>query len=281
MNLIALSMVRNEEHWIWYSLTSVYPHVDEILVFDNGSTDRTPEIVRGMHHVADKLTLFENFGGGSEQQNREQMLHVARKHGATHVLFLDGDEVHVDECLGFCRKLLLLHEHSPALHDPPTNHMRPDDCIPTDGILVKNIGMRPIHPGFAGADTCRPQDHADPDTNHGCYNFAIRICSLAGLHGNGKEWGQHGYFENGDLYIQSSPHTLWLPRAYYFHFSFHPRSERRGIDERYGRQPCDLGSTPIHAHVRAPGVLFREDGPGNPTLEAWGLRAAKISCSTP
>ena len=99
------------------------------------------------------------------------------------------------------------------------NHMRPDDCIPTDGILVKNIGMRPIHPGFAGADTCRPQDHADPDTNHGCYNFAIRICSLAGLHGNGKEWGQHGYFENGDLYIQSSPHTLWLPRAYYFHFS--------------------------------------------------------------
>jgi hypothetical protein len=35
MRLVAVSMVRNEEYWIWYSLTAVYPHVDEILLFDN------------------------------------------------------------------------------------------------------------------------------------------------------------------------------------------------------------------------------------------------------
>lgn len=53
MKLVSLSMVRNEEYWIWYSLTSVYPHVDEILVFDNGSEDRTVDIVRGMRHLGE------------------------------------------------------------------------------------------------------------------------------------------------------------------------------------------------------------------------------------
>ena len=53
MKLVSLSMVKNEEYWIWYALTSVAPHVDEILVFDNGSQDRTVEIVReiGRAHV--------------------------------------------------------------------------------------------------------------------------------------------------------------------------------------------------------------------------------------
>lgn len=281
MKLIALSMVKNEEYWIWYSLTSVHPHVDEILLFDNGSSDDTLAIVRAMPHVADKLTIFEAFGGSSEQDNRERMLHVARKRGATHVLFLDGDEVHADGPLGFCRTLLEYQEHSPELHDPPENHMRPFDCIPTEGVLVKNVGMRPICPGFAGPDTCRPHDHVQPDTDHGCYNYAIRIAALRNLRGNGKEWGLHGYLETGDLYIQASPHTLWLPKAWYWHFSHHPRSRKRGQGgEVYGRAPIDYGSVPIHAHVTTPRALFRADGPTNPTLQAWGLRApvAALSC---
>lgn len=83
-------MIKNDEYWIWYSLTSVYPHVDEILVFDNYSEDRTVEIVRGMSHIADKLTLFENYGGTSEQLNRETMLNAAGERGATHIVHLDG-----------------------------------------------------------------------------------------------------------------------------------------------------------------------------------------------
>ena len=273
MKLIALSMVRDEEYWIWYSLTSVYPHVDRILLFDNHSSDETLAIVRGMDHVADKLEVHEGFGGASEQQNREAMLHAARRAGGTHVLFLDGDEVHVDACLGLCRRLLEVHEHNPPLHDPPHNHMRPLDPIPTDGVLIKHVGIKPLHPGYEGLDTCRPLDRRQPDTDHGCYNFAIRISSLAGLRGNGLEWGKHGYLEHGDLYIQSSPHTLWLPGLYYFHFSWHPRSSKRKADGRtWVRPPMDQGSVPMPDHVHAPDVLFRGDGPSNPTLVAWGLR---------
>jgi hypothetical protein len=275
MKLVSLSMVRNEEYWIWYSLTSVHPHVDEMLVFDNFSEDRTVDVVRGMGHIADKVRLFERFGGASEQSNREMMLEIARRTGATHVLFLDGDEIHVGDNLALCRRLLEVHEHRPHLADPPANHGRAEDPTPTDGVLVKNIGFKPVHPGFAGPGTCRPHDLVQPDTDHSCYNFAIRIASLRELRGNGKEWGLHGYLETGDVYIQSSPHTIWLPGLWYYHMSWHPRSSVRRQDHGYARRPEDLGSAPLREGVHPPDVLFRPDGPTNPTLERWGLRAAR------
>jgi glycosyltransferase involved in cell wall biosynthesis len=252
--------------------------VDELLVFDNFSDDRTTEIVRGMDHIADKLVLFERFGGSSEHHNRESMLDVARERGATHVLFLDGDEVHVDKNLRFCRQLLEAHEHEPPLEDPPNNHGRPLDHTPTDGVLVRNIGFKPIHPGFAGPDTCRPHDLVEPDTNHGCYNFAIPISALSGLRGNGLEWGRHGYLEPGDIYIQSSPQTLWLPGLWYYHLTFHPRSSLREPGTgNWVRPVTDMGSVPLPDHVQPPEVLFRPDGPANPTLEMWGLRSPSLA----
>jgi hypothetical protein len=276
MKLVSLSMVRNEEYWIWYSLTSVYPHVDEILVFDNGSEDRTAEIVRGMRHLGDKLVLFENFGGRSEQENREAMLAVARQRGATHVLTLDGDEVYADEVLGFCRRLLEVSEHQPALNDPPRNPCRPGDATPSDGILIKNIGLRPICPGFDGPGTCRPHDHRQADTDHGAYNYLVRITSLHNLRGNGLEWGKHGFVETGGVHIQSSPQTLWLPGMWFLHFQHHPRSSlRRPGDSGWTRPVRDLGSEAIHGHVHLPAVLLRQDGPGNPTLSAWGMVQAR------
>jgi glycosyltransferase involved in cell wall biosynthesis len=278
MKLVSLSLVRNEEHWIWYALTSVWPHVDEILVFDNHSTDATVEIVRGMEHVRDKVTLHERFGGASEQETRERTLAIARERGATHVLFLDGDEVHVDHCLGLAVELLRAHEHRPPLHDPPHNPHRPGDHEPTEGILVKNIGMKPIHPGFAGPDTCRPRDRAQPDTDHGCYNFAVRIAALDGLRGNGQEWGRHGFLEPDGVYLQSSPRTLWLPGAFYFHFSLHPRSSV--ALSGYRRQPRDEGSVTLPDGVHVPAVLYRPDGPGNPTLQRWGAFYPPLSASS-
>lgn len=272
MKLVSISMIKNEEYWIWYALTSVAPHVDEILVFDNHSEDRTVEIVRNMRHLGTKVTLFEGFGGASEHENREAMLLEARRRGATHVLTLDGDEVYADEVLSFCRRLLEVHEHFPALRDPPQNHGRAFDGAPTDGILVKNIGLRPICPGFDGPGTCRPMDYLSADTDHCAYNYLTRITSLANLRGNAKEWGQHGFVETGDVYVQSSPHTLWLPGMWFLHFSFHPRSSRRRAGTmHWNRNVQDLGSTPIHAHVHWPAALLRPDGPGNPTLESWGV----------
>jgi hypothetical protein len=142
--------------------------------------------------------------------------------------------------------------------------------------LIRNLGFKPIHPGFQGPGTCRPQDLVEPDTNHGCYNFAIPVAALAGLRGNGLGWGQHGYLEPGDIYIQSSPHTLWLPGLWYYHFSVHPRSPlRQPGNGNWVRPVQDLGSVPVRPHIHPPEVLFRPDGPENPTLAGWGLRGTR------
>ena len=275
MKLISLSMIKDEEYWIWYALTSAAPHVDEVLVFDNHSSDRTCDIVRRMGHLGDKLTLFEGFGGDNEQANRQAMLEEARRRGATHILTLDGDEVYADDVLSFTRRLLEVHEHLPALNDPPQNHGRSLDPMPTDGVLVQNIGMRPICPGFLGPDNCRPYDDMSSDPDHSAYNYLVRVTSMQNLRGNGLEWGEHGLIETGDQYIQSSPHTLWLPGLWFLHFSFHPHSSKRKLDSmEWQRQPRDLGSAPIHADVHMPAALLRPDGPGNPTLEAWGMCAS-------
>jgi hypothetical protein len=272
MKLISISMVKNEEYWIWYALTSVAAHVDEILVFDNHSEDRTVEIVRSMRHLGSKVKLFQNFGGTDEQENREATLQEARRRGATHVLTLDGDEVHSDRVLSFCRTLLEAHEHYPVLADPPRNAAGPFDPTPTDGALVKNLGLRPICPGFDGPGSCRPDDYVGADTEHSAYNYLARITSLANLRGNGLGWGKHGFVETGDRYVQSSPHTLWLPGMWFLHFSFHPRSSRRKTGSMEWLRPVtDHGSVPIHAHVSWPAALLRPDGPGNPTLESWGV----------
>ncbi len=282
MRLVAISLVRNEEYWIWYALTSVYPYVDRILLFDNHSTDATLEIVRGMRHVADKLSITERFGGSSEHENREHCLDAARAAGGTHVLFLDGDEVHIGADLGFARRLLEAHEHTPGLADPPHNATPPGDPTPTNGVLIKNIGFKPIHPGFAGPCSSIPRDFSQPDTDHSCYNFAIRICSLANLTGNGEEWGRHGYRETGGAYIQSSPHTLWCPKLHYFHMTLHPRSPSGSADVGSWRRPVeDHGSKPLPAHVEIPEVLTRADGPGNPTLARWGMAGPRLLAPSP
>ncbi|PIE23530.1 MAG: hypothetical protein CSA62_06720 [Planctomycetota bacterium] len=273
MKLVAICMVRDEEYWVWYALQSVAAFVDEILLFDNHSRDQTLSIVGQLGDLGGKLHVRAEFGGDSEQENREACLDAARAREATHILFLDGDEVHNDRDLGFARRLLEVTEHHPPLNDPPDNDRPPFDHNPSDGVLIKQIGFKPVHPGFEGPRTSIPHDLAQPDTDHGCYNFAIRIAQLAGLRGNGKEWGQHGYWESNDSCIQSSAYTLWCPRLFYHHFTHHPRSPLRDPNTNTWIRPVrDFGSVPPRAGVELPSVLFRTDGPGNPTLRAWGLR---------
>jgi glycosyltransferase involved in cell wall biosynthesis len=57
--ITAVVRVKNEEEWVEPCLVSVAAAVDEMVVVDNGSTDRTPEILAGLARtLAPKLRLF-------------------------------------------------------------------------------------------------------------------------------------------------------------------------------------------------------------------------------
>lgn len=49
IKITAHTIVKNEDQWIWYALNSVLPYVEQILVFDTGSTDKTVEIIRSIN----------------------------------------------------------------------------------------------------------------------------------------------------------------------------------------------------------------------------------------
>ena len=59
LGISAAVRVKNEEEWIVPSLQSVAAIADEIIVVDNGSTDRTPQLLRELERqLAPKLRLF-------------------------------------------------------------------------------------------------------------------------------------------------------------------------------------------------------------------------------
>ena len=46
--IIVHCLVANEERFVWYALQSVLPYVDQVMVWDTGSTDKTVEIIKAI-----------------------------------------------------------------------------------------------------------------------------------------------------------------------------------------------------------------------------------------
>jgi len=94
--LIATLPVRDEEWILEKSLNDLSAYVDEIVVVDDGSIDRTPQIIRSFP----KITAIHTnppgtrpFGNGCEAHNRNRLLDMARQRGAAWILQLDADEI--------------------------------------------------------------------------------------------------------------------------------------------------------------------------------------------
>jgi glycosyltransferase involved in cell wall biosynthesis len=98
--LIATTPVRDEEWILERSLTDLSLYVDEIVVLDDGSTDRTPEIIRSFPKVTSIHTNpigTKPFGNGQESVNRNRLLSMARARNAEVILQIDADEVFEDK----------------------------------------------------------------------------------------------------------------------------------------------------------------------------------------
>ncbi|MBI2008198.1 glycosyltransferase family 2 protein [Candidatus Amesbacteria bacterium] len=90
MKLVAHSIVKNEENWIWYSLNSVLAYVDEIKVWDTGSTDRTIEIIKTISSPKIKFFHSRSVDPDSFTAIRQKMLDHTK---SDWLLILDGDEI--------------------------------------------------------------------------------------------------------------------------------------------------------------------------------------------
>ena len=94
MKISAHMMVKNEARFVWYAAVSVLPYVDELKIWDTGSTDGTKDIIHKilmLPEAKSKVSYngeeLENF---DEESIRQQMLDQT---SADWFIVLDADEI--------------------------------------------------------------------------------------------------------------------------------------------------------------------------------------------
>ena len=84
--------VKNEARWIRDSVGSILPLCDRVILYDDGSTDGTADLVDGLP----KLTVHRMAAGGrapDEARDKNELVEAARRFGPDWILCVDGDEV--------------------------------------------------------------------------------------------------------------------------------------------------------------------------------------------
>ena len=85
--------MKNEENFIYYSLKSVINYVEQIIVFDTGSTDRTVEIVKSLMEEYPGKILFEEKGLCDKERHTILRQEMIEKTKTSWFMILDGDEI--------------------------------------------------------------------------------------------------------------------------------------------------------------------------------------------
>lgn len=95
MKLTALMAARNEDWIIGLSARVALMWNDSLVVLNHASTDRTAEILNQVAAEREgRVTILnESDPAWMEMDHRQRMLNVAREQGATHVSYVDADEV--------------------------------------------------------------------------------------------------------------------------------------------------------------------------------------------
>lgn len=86
MKITAQMIVKNEENFVWYAVNSVISYVDEILIWDQGSCDKTIEIIKTINNPK---IIFKK-ASESVHILRQKMLEETN---GDWIFILDGDEI--------------------------------------------------------------------------------------------------------------------------------------------------------------------------------------------
>ncbi len=96
-------MIKNEQRWIWYSLRSVLDWVDEILVWDTGSDDKTVEIIKTIVSPKIKFSQLGPLSAEQLTQARQNMLNRSR---SDWMMIVDGDEIWTEMAIAESVKII-------------------------------------------------------------------------------------------------------------------------------------------------------------------------------
>jgi len=210
--ITAHCLVKNEQRWIWFSLMSVLDFVDEILLWDNGSTDSTLTIVRSINNPKIKVESVGETPPHQYSSLRQQMLDQT---DADWLLILDSDEIWPYEAISATRKLILERGSELDFIIQPFYSLVGDIYH----YLPESAGRYQIGP-FRGHLTIR----------------AMNLHRLRGLHYSGEHMRQGIYDASGTL-IQDRLAAAYIYQPIkYFHTTHLPRSLSPTTDNLVNRR---------------------------------------------
>lgn len=93
MKTWANTLVKNEERYLWFGVTSVIDYVDKILIWDTGSTDNTPKVIKQLKSKYPDKVSVSLLGNVDINQFTDVRNDMLKKSKGDWLLLLDGDEV--------------------------------------------------------------------------------------------------------------------------------------------------------------------------------------------
>lgn len=93
MKIWAHTIVQNEENFVWFAVKSVINYVDQVLIYDTGSEDKTVEIIKLLVEEFPEKITFKEIGKVDAigfTKLRQQMLELSN---CDYIIVLDGDEI--------------------------------------------------------------------------------------------------------------------------------------------------------------------------------------------
>lgn len=93
MRIWAHTLVKNEERYIWFAVTSVIDYVDKLLLWDTGSSDGTPALIEELKRNYPKKIDTREVGEVDIYEFTEVRQEMLDRTKGDWILLVDGDEV--------------------------------------------------------------------------------------------------------------------------------------------------------------------------------------------
>jgi len=211
MKIFAHTLFKNEERWLWYSVTSVINHVDKLLLWDTGSTDRSWEIATLLKNKYPTKIELKEYGEVTSKtftKVRQEMLDAT---SSDWFLVVDADEIWWDE------KIIKLTE---TIRNDNDQH---------ESIIVPTINLVGdifhFQEGKAGKYTFKGK------TGH--FNLRAINKKISGLHSQGVH-GVWGWVDDENQMIQDRDEDKQLLLdTPYLHTTFLPNVPKRKLKFKY------------------------------------------------
>lgn len=235
--IIAHCLVKNEERFIWYSIMSVLPYVDRIMIWDTGSTDKTIEIINSISSPKIIFKEVGNVDANSFTNMRQEMIKKTPSE-FTWIMILDGDEIWTSKNIKIATDFA---KKNPKL----------------ESIVVRTHNL--VGDIYHKASEIFGNYRLAGQTGHLNLRF-MNTKTIKGLHAH-LPHGQIGYFDENKTLIQDrSPDKIKFLDLHYAHATHLPRSSadiktiKRSFKKKY-----ELGEKIKKTDI--PEVFFSSDKP--------------------